>query len=74
MTSDADLIRLVDSLEDSADGYLTLDKVQSAFGDVSRAIEEALLLVDYRTRADGSPVTLCRLNRHHPLVKELTAW
>jgi len=74
VTSDADLIRLVDSLEDSADGYLTLDKVQSAFGDVSRAIEEALLLVDYRTRADGSPVTLCRLNRHHPLVKELTAW
>ncbi len=74
MTSDADLIRLVDSLEDSVDGYLTLDKVQSALGDVSRAIEEALLLVDYRTRADGTPVTLCRLNRHHPLVKELTAW
>jgi len=74
VTSDADLIRLVDSLEDSVDGYLTLDKVQSALGDVSRAIEEALLLVDYRTRADGTPVTLCRLNRHHPLVKELTAW
>ena len=74
MTSDADLVRLVDSLEDTAEGYLTLDRVQSAFGDVSRAIEEALLLVDYRTRADGSPVTLCRLNRHHPLVKELTAW
>jgi len=74
VTSDADLIRLVDSLEDSADGYLTLDKVQSAFGDVSRAIEEALLLVDYRTRADGTPVTLCRLNRHHPLVKQLTSW
>jgi len=74
VSSDADLIRLVDSLEDSADGYLTLDKVQSAFGDVSRAIEEALLLVDYRTRADGTPVTLCRLNRHHPLVKQLTSW
>ena len=74
MSSDADLIRLVDSLEDSADGYLTLDKVQSACGDVSRAIEEALLLVDYRTRADGTPVTLCRLNRHHPLVKQLTSW
>jgi hypothetical protein len=74
VTSDADLVRLVDSLEDSEDGYLTLDKVQSAFGDVSRAIEEGLLLVDYRTRADGTPVTLCRLNRHHPLVKELTSW
>jgi hypothetical protein len=74
VTSDADLVRLVDALEDSVEGYLTLDKVQSAFGDVSRGIEEGLLLVDYRMRADGSPVTLCRLNRHHPLVKELTAW
>jgi hypothetical protein len=74
VTSDADLVRLVDSLEDSVDGYLTLDKVQAILGDVSRAIADELLLVDYRTRADGSPVTLCRLNRHHPLVKELTVW
>ena len=74
MTSDADLVRLVDSLEDTVDGYLTLDRVQSACGDVSHAIEEGLLLVDYRTRADGTPVTLCRLNRHHPLVKDLTSW
>jgi hypothetical protein len=74
VTSDADLVRLVDSLEDSVDGYLTLDRVQSACGDVSRAISDELLLVDYRTKADGSAITLCRLNRHHPLVKEITAW
>jgi hypothetical protein len=72
--SDADLVRQVDALEDSVDGYLTLDQVESSLGDVARAIQDGLLLVDYRTRADGTPVTLCRLNRHHPLVKELTAW
>jgi hypothetical protein len=72
--NDADLVRLVDRLEDSVDGYVTLDEVQSKAGDVSQAIADGLLLVDYRTRADGSAVTLCRLNRHHPLVKELTSW
>jgi hypothetical protein len=72
--NDADLVRLVDRLEDSVDGYVTLDQVQSTAGDVSQATADGLLLVDYRTRADGSAVTLCRLNRHHPLVKELTSW
>ena len=72
--NDTDLVRLVDSLEDSAEGYVTLDEIQSAAGDVSQAIADGLLLVDHRTRADGGAVTLCRLNRHHPLVKELTSW
>jgi len=75
--SHAQLVRLLRGETDNlsiVDGYLTLDAVQSTVGDVSRAIGEGLLLVDYRTRADGSPVTLCRLNRHHPLVKQLTAW
>jgi hypothetical protein len=71
--NDADLIRLVDRLEDEAAGYVTLENVQAA-GDVSSAIAEGLLLVDNRTRLDGSPVILCRLNRHHPLVIELTSW
>jgi hypothetical protein len=31
-----------------------------------------VLLVDYRTRADGTDVTLCRLNRRHPDVVRLT--
>lgn len=74
--NDADLIRLVDRLEDAADGYLTLDAVREAAppDDVSRAINDSVLLVDYRTRLDGSPVSVCRLNRRHPLVARLTAW
>jgi hypothetical protein len=71
----ADLVHLVDSLEDRAESYLTLDEVRAAAGqDVGWAVANGLLLVDYRTRVDGTPVTLCRLNRHHPLVKKLTAW
>jgi hypothetical protein len=66
---DTDLVRLVDKLEEEAAGYLTLDNVQAAVGsDVSSAIAKGLLLVDHRTRLDGASVTLCRLNRHHPLV------
>jgi hypothetical protein len=73
--NDADLVRLVDQLEEQVEGYLTLDAVELAAGSsVSSAIEDALLLVDYRTRPDGSSVTLCRLNRQHPLVVELTRW
>jgi hypothetical protein len=72
--NDADLVRLVDALEDRADSYLTLEAVEAAAGDVSRAIDQALLLVDHRTRLDGSQVTLCRLNRRHPLVIDLTRW
>ncbi len=74
--NDADLIRLVDALEDAAESYITLDQVAAATSgaDLSSAIAEHLLLVDYRTRLDGTPVTLCRLNRRHPLVKRLTGW
>jgi hypothetical protein len=73
--NDADLVRLVDQLEDKVEDYLTLDVVELAAGSsVASAIDAALLLVDYRTRLDGSPVTLCRLNRQHPLVIELTRW
>jgi hypothetical protein len=71
-----ELIRLVDGLEDRAEGYLLLDDVQQAAGgaDLTWAIDDAILLVDYRSRLDGSPVTLCRLNRRHPRVARLTAW
>jgi hypothetical protein len=73
--NDADLVRLVDQLEDKAAIYLTLEQVEAAAGnDVSAAIAEGLLLVDYRTRVDGAGMTLCRLNRRHPLVVELTRW
>ena len=73
---EADLVRLVDRLEEQAEGYVTLDEVQRATlgSDVSQAIADGVLLVDYRTRADGSPITLCRLNRRHPRVMELTRW
>jgi hypothetical protein len=71
----ADLVRLVDRLEDKAESYVTLDEVTAAAGEnADAAIQEGLLLVDYRTRLDGTPVTLCRLNRRHPLVIELTQW
>jgi hypothetical protein len=73
--SDSDLIRLVDTLEDKAESYLTLEAVERAAGhDVSSAVASGLLLVDYRTRSDGTRVTLCRLNRRHPLVRQLTGW
>ena len=74
MTPD-ELVRLVDALEDAAAGYLTLEQVAGAAGaSVTQAVDQGLLLVDYRVRLDGSQVTLCRLNRHHPLVVQLTAW
>jgi hypothetical protein len=69
-----ELIRVVDTLEDRAASYLTLDDVEAAAGDVSDAIQQHVLLVDYRTRVDGTPVTLCRLNRRHPEVARLTSW
>jgi hypothetical protein len=73
--NDADLVRLVDEMEDAAETYLTLEDVQRRAGaDLSGAVADGLLLVDYRTREDGSTVTLCRLNRRHPLVMRLTAW
>jgi hypothetical protein len=73
--NNADLVRLVDALEDRTDGYLRLDAVFEAAGeDVSNAVREHILLVDYRTQADGAGVTVCRLNRRHPLVAKLTGW
>jgi hypothetical protein len=70
-----DLIRLVDGLEDRADGYLTLENVvASGAADVESAIAARVLLVDYRQRVDGTAVTVCRLNRRHPLVARLTGW
>jgi hypothetical protein len=76
MTASAEaLVRLVDALEDAAEPYLLLDDVAAAFGaPLDDYVADALLLVDYRTRADGSPVTVCRLNRRHPLVAKLTSW
>jgi hypothetical protein len=69
------LIRLVDGLEDRAAGYVTLDEVEAAGAqNVAEAIADGVLLVDHRTRVDGTAVTLCRLNRHHPAVEELTSW
>jgi hypothetical protein len=76
----ADLVRLVDALEGHADGYITLEQVEQAAGrSLAEAVAEGLLLVDHRERVDAAsgartPVTLCRLNRRHPLVQELTAW
>jgi hypothetical protein len=70
-----ELIRLVDRLEDAAESYVTLDEVRAAGGrGLDAAIAEHILLVDYRTREDGTPVTLCRLNRRHPEVARLTTW
>ena len=70
-----DIIRLIDQLEDQADSYLRLAEVEAAVGqDLSALVADAVLLVDRRRRLDGSAVTLCRLNRHHPLVRELTSW
>jgi hypothetical protein len=74
------VIRLVDELEARADGYVTLVDVETACGaDASAAIAERVLLVDHRARLDANTgdvtaVTLCRLNRHHALVKQLTGW
>jgi hypothetical protein len=69
------LIQLVDRLEDKADGYVTLAELEAAGAvDVSAAISAGVLLIDHRTRRDGTQVTLCRLNRHHPTVKALTSW
>ncbi len=70
-----ELIRLVDSLEERAESYVTLEEVETAAGcDVSNAVTEHLLLVDFRVRADGRPVTLCRLNRRHPSVQRIMNW
>jgi hypothetical protein len=70
-----DLVRLVDALEDRAEGYLTLEDVTAAGGtDLEAAVDQHVLLVDYRQRPDGTRVTLCRLNRRHPLVARQANW
>jgi hypothetical protein len=74
-----DMVRLVDRLEASAGGYLVLEDVQRAAGqDLSKLVTDGVLLVDYRQRLDAGggsePVRLCRLNRHHPLVRRLAGW
>jgi hypothetical protein len=70
-----DLVRLIDGLEDRAESYLTLEAVAEAGAtDLETAIAEHVLLVDYRQRVDGTAVTVCRLNRRHPLVARLTGW
>jgi hypothetical protein len=75
------LIRIVDELEARAGaGYVTLADVETASGgDASAAIADQVLLVDHRLRLDANTgnvtaVTLCRLNRHHAMVKHLTGW
>jgi hypothetical protein len=68
------LIKRVDALEETAAGYLSLEEVRAAAGEVNCAIRAYVLLVDYRTRQDGTPLTLCRLNRRHPDVMRLTSW
>jgi hypothetical protein len=72
----AEFVRRVDKLEEAAEaGYVTLDEVERTIGrEVTPEVAQALLLLDYRTRADGTSVTLCRLNRRHPLVQRLMAW
>jgi hypothetical protein len=75
----SEIARLVDRLEEEAAaagaGYLTLEAAERAAGrELAAEIADALLLVDRRQRPDGSPVTLCRLNRQHPLARELSRW
>jgi hypothetical protein len=77
--TDETLVRLIDELEANADGYITLAEVERAAGrSLDDAIASGLLLVDYRERMDKSgsrePLTLARLNRQHPLVRQLTSW
>ncbi len=73
-------IRIIDALEDRAPGYLTLAAIEAALGHSAQpAIDSGVLLVDYRQRLDETssapePVVLARLNRRHPLVRQLTSW
>ena len=70
-----DVIRTLDDLEDRADGYLSLSDCEHAVGrSLQPEIDDSVVLVDYRMRADGTPVTLARLNRRHPMVQALTNW
>lgn len=76
------LVHRLEQLEATAgSSYVLLDTLEPTCdaATVQWAIADDLLLVDHRTRLDPEsgellPVTLCRLNRRHPLVRELTAW
>jgi hypothetical protein len=73
------LIAFVDRLETTTEGYLVLEEVERLAGqDLSGLVADGVLLVDYRqrltARGDVEPVTVCRLNRHHPSVKRLADW
>ena len=77
-----DLVRQVEAREAAAaSGYVSLDDVAqvSDAATLRWALAADVLLVDHRTRLAGAsgdpvPTTLCRLNRHHPLVRDLTTW
>ena len=78
------LVHLVDDLEGRATGYVTLDQVHAAAttrqipeATVQDALREEVLLQDQRDRllpeGGWQQVTLCRLNRHHPQVRQALA-
>ena len=82
----ASLVRVVDALEAGAASYLPLQEVTEALAAqgadaaalVRRAVADDLLLVDQRARLDPStgapsPLAVCRLNRHHPLVRSTSS-
>jgi hypothetical protein len=73
------LVALLDELESAAEPYLTLDEAELAAGqDLSPLVDQGVLLVDHRQQllpgGQLAPITLCRLNRHHPQVKALGGW
>lgn len=77
----AEFLRRVDDLEAASATYLTLESLRVsglAAAYLNQAIAESMLLVDRRRRLDPetgamATITLCRLNRHHPLVREIMA-
>jgi hypothetical protein len=73
------VLRVLDELEARAEPYLSLDAAERATGqELSSLVDEGVLLLDYRQRLTArgqlEPVTLCRLNRHHPRVMALSGW
>jgi hypothetical protein len=77
----ASVVRCVDALESAAESYVTLAEVRAActLDSLQAALFDELLLVDERHRLDAAsgellPTTVCRLNRRHPLVRQLLAW
>lgn len=77
----AHFLRRVDDLEVASETYLTVEGLRAdglAAAELDQAVADSMLLVDRRTRLDPltgaeTAITLCRLNRHHPLVREITA-